>query len=474
MIPEEISRVVHQGSGSLGPFPLSVDGVAITYSDPSEIRITRHYDDGTYDVLVNGTHYTLTDESVLPDVGEPTQPISAGSFILEADQDVLTVDEYIEAERITPAAQDLVLLTAGGFSSAAFEKNLDVLVRMIQELKTRYERVITINPLDDDGVLALAKAADRASKILGFDEDGALDYIDNTFTGPEGPQGDAGSIWYIDAGAPGAGVGTTADRYLNTTNGDVYSKATGSWVLTGNIRGASGAGTGDMLKAENLSGLADYATARTNLGLGTAATLAATAIFQVANNLNEGNAAAMRGNLGLGSLSTLSTINNGNWSGTDLSVANGGTGGSTAADARTNLGLVIATTAEYLANTASRVLTTDQVWDAAALVALTDGATVTPNLGAGINFSWAIGGNRALANPTNLKEGQSGHIYITHTGAARTITSFGSFYAWAGGVAGALSTGGSGKVDRLSYVVISADSGSELIELMLAKDIRVP
>lgn len=87
----------------------------------------------------------------------------------------------------------------------------------------------------------------------------------------------------------------------------------------------------------DLSWVADrliYTTGTATAALTTISTFARTV-------LSGGNAAQWRTDLELGDLAVEDTINNGNWSGADLAVTNGGTGSSTAADARTALGIVV-------------------------------------------------------------------------------------------------------------------------------------
>lgn len=71
---------------------------------------------------------------------------------------------------------------------------------------------------------------------------GVWGVVDN-ITGPAGAPGGAGApgaVWFSGAGAPAGGLGIDGDYYLNTTNGDVYSKAAGVWGIIGNILGPQG------------------------------------------------------------------------------------------------------------------------------------------------------------------------------------------------------------------------------------------
>ncbi len=127
----------------------------------------------------------------------------------------------------------------------------------------------------------------------------------------------------------------------------------------------------------------------------------------------------------------------------------------------------LASAAQYQAATANKVLAADAVWSAAAQVTLTDGATITPDFGAGLNFVVTLGGNRTLANPSNAKAGQSGIILVKQDGTGSRTLTWGSNWKWPAATAPTLSTTAS-RVDKVYFYCES----SSIIHASCEKDSR--
>lgn len=102
----------------------------------------------------------------------------------------------------------------------------------------------------------------------------------------------------------------------------------------------------------------------------------------------------------------------------------------------------------------SKAVTPKNLLEAAAGQALTDGATITIDGNTGFNFRVTLAGNRVLANPTNMKAGQSGVIVVTQDATGGHTLSYGTNWRFPGGAAsgGVLSTAANA-VDVISYYV---------------------
>jgi hypothetical protein len=145
---------------------------------------------------------------------------------------------------------------------------------------------------------------------------------------------------------------------------------------------------------------------------------------------------------------------------TDLAVADGGTGASsfTSGALLKGAGTSAITTAtagtDYAGIDTAQTFTKGQRGE---ITTLTDGATVTPDMADSNNFTLTLGGNRTLANPSNLTAGQSGSIFLVQDGTGSRTLAYGSQYDFIGNTAPTLSTSPNA-VDRIDYVVRTTSS----------------
>ena len=143
---------------------------------------------------------------------------------------------------------------------------------------------------------------------------------------------------------------------------------------------------------------------------------------------------------------------------TDLAVADGGTGASTLTGIIKGSGTSALTTAtagtDYAGIDTAQTFTKGQRGE---ITTLTDGATITPDMADSNNFTVTLGGNRTLANPSNLTAGQSGSIFIVQDGTGGRTLAYGNQYDFIGGTAPTLSTGANA-IDRIDYVVRTTGS----------------
>lgn len=225
----------------------------------------------------------------------PTRPLPGDKVNADLNLAELSIDEIVEFLKTSLRADGAIMNGAVGYdqlSTALQSAGLAPLTAWAASTVYAVSQIVV-----EDGSLYYCELAHTSSAV--FANDLAVDYWTLLVTLPTGPTGATGATGPTGpTGSTGATGSTgpaawsapaawlTATAYtvgppasVVTQGGETYvcivSHTSGvfatdlaalNWIKVAQ-KGADGVGVGDMLKTDNLSGLADYPTARANMGL---------------------------------------------------------------------------------------------------------------------------------------------------------------------------------------------------------------
>lgn len=479
------SRISYNGNGTTVAF--SFPYRFLTNADLVVVRVAAN---GTETTLALGTDYTVTgaDDDAGGTVTCVTAPVSGARLVIY---------------RSVAITQEVDYITGDSFPAETHERALDRLTMVAQQLQDAVDRSAKLSETstaDADTLVAninsLAAIEDDVSAVAAIDTDvSAVAAVDSAVTTVAGI---AANVTTVAGVASNVTTVAGISSAVSTVSG-IAANVTTVAGISANVTTVAGISAAVSTVATNIADVqnaeenADAAIAAKDAALvaqaaaesALASTLAAFDSFDdryLGSKTsdptldNDGNALAA-GALYFNSVSGIMKVYTGSaWvaayvTGTAADISFSPTGGIAATTVQAAVAEVdseklakasnlsdVANAATARSNLGAAALAVAQTFTAAqrgTVSALTDGATITPDFAVANNFSVTLGGNRTLANPSNLTAGQSGVVVITQDGTGSRTLAYGSYWKFAAGTAPTLTTTASA-VDVLAYYVESS------------------
>lgn len=142
----------------------------------TDLEVVLTGSDGNDTTLTLDSHY-----SVALNVDQDSSP--GGTITYPVSGDPLATGEKLTVIGSLEAKQETNLANAGGFFAQTHENAFDKLTILVQEIKEKIARAVLAAPSDDDPVLSLGTATQRAGKFPSFDDNGNIEFAQSLPSG---------------------------------------------------------------------------------------------------------------------------------------------------------------------------------------------------------------------------------------------------------------------------------------------------